>query len=562
MFEERIINLIKEHLNLNKEEIEKNLEVPKDKRLGDYAFPCFILSKKLGKSPSELASTLAKGIKKPSYLSKIESSGPYVNFFVDNLTLTRILLKRVIKEKENYGGKKYRRRIVIESPGPNTNKPLHLGHLRNMALGLSLSRINKKLGNKVVHVDTINDRGIHICKSLLAYLKFGKGRKPNKKPDHFVGDFYVRFNQEAKKNPQLEQEALEFLRRWENKDVEVARLAKKLNSWALSGLKKTYKRFGLKVDKTYYESEFYEKGKNIVLEGYKKGLFGKDAKGNLIADLSNENLGEKVLLRQNGTSLYITQDIYLAIERYKKLKPHKMVYIVASEQIYHFKVLFKVLELLGCSFVKNYYHLPYGMVYLPEGKMKSREGAIVDADDLIDQVVNLAKKEILKREKNLSKRELDKRAELIGLGAIKYYLLKYDPLKDITYHPEESISFEGDTGPYIQYSHARIASILRKGRGINTTKLDRLTTNEERNLIKILADYPQVVILASKEYKPSLIATFLFNLAQEFNSFYSKYPVLKSEPELRGARLALIFAIKNILEDGLSLLGISAPERM
>jgi len=555
MFKEKLEKFLEKEFKLK----EINLEIPL-KEFGDYAFPCFQLAKKQKKNPNEIALNLTKKLKKPSYIEKIEAKGPYLNFFVNKEKLTNLVIKQILKEKAKYGSKKQNKKIVIESPGPNTNKPLHLGHLRNLALGLSLSNIYKKLGNKVTNVDIINDRGIHICQSMLAYQKYGKGKKPNKKSDHFVGDYYALYNKNH--TPKIEKEVRVLLKKWEEGDKETIALWKKMNSWAITGQNETYQRFGLKIKKPYFESNHYREGKNIILKAHKKGLFKKDENGAIIVNLEKQGLGEKVLLRGDGTSVYVTQDINLAIERNKDWKMDEMVYIVASEQIYHFKVLFEVLKRLKYNFVKNYYHLPYGMIYLPEGKMKSREGTIVDADNLMNEMHNLARKEVKKRDKKISKKELDKRAEQISLGAIKYYILKFDPLKDFTYNPEKSISFEGDTGPYIQYSHARISSILRKDKKYSTSNLKLLNKEEEINLIKLLSLYPEVINKSAGHYKPSLLASYLFDLAQEFSSFYSKYPILKEEPKLKGARMALIIAIRNVLKDGLNLLGMEAPEKM
>lgn len=556
MFEEEIKKILKKITGLK----EIVLEIPPDDSLGDYSFPCFGLAKQQKRNPTEIASELKNKIKKTNSIEKIEIKGPYLNFFVNKQELAGITIRTILKQKEKYGSAKDNKKIVIESPGPNTNKPLHLGHLRNMALGLSLSKIYKKRGNKVINVDIINDRGIHICKSMLAYKKFGNNKKPNKKPDHFVGDFYILFNK--KESKELEEEAINLLRKWENKDKEAIKLWKKMNSWAIKGINETYKKFGIKIDNTFFESHYYIKGKDIALEGLRKGIFEKDNNGAIIVNLEKEGLGKKVLLREDGTSVYITQDIYLAIKRYQDFKMDKMIYIVASEQIHHFKVLFAILKILGYSFAKDYYHLPYGMIYLPEGKMKSREGKIVDADNLIRDVTGLTRKEIVKRDEKISRKELEKRAEIIGLGAIKFFILNYDPLKDFVYHPEESLSFEGETGPYIQYAHARISSVLRKTKKINKVGVKGLTTTEEIRLIKLLSDYPRKIQEAATQYKPSIISNYLFDLAQSFNTFYSKYPILKSEENKKIARLNLISCIKIVLKDGLGLLGIEAPERM
>ena len=386
---------------------------------------------------------------------------------------------------------------------------------------------------------------------------------PNKKSDHFVGDYYVMFSQQAKDNPELEEEAKEILLKWENKDKEVISLWKKMNNWTIKGIKETYKTFGVKIDKTYFESQYYEKGKDIILKFYKKGLFKKNKLGAIVADLTKDNLGEKVLLREDGTSIYITQDLHLAIQRYEDYKMDKMIYIVGSEQIYHFRVLFKLLKLMNYKFVNNYYHLPYGMIYLPEGKMKSREGKVVDADNLIKDVNILAKKEIIIRDQTLTREELEKRSNQIGLAALKFFILKFDPLKDFTYNPEESIAFEGETGPYLQYTYVRANSILKKSK-FNPIKVNysNLKEKEEIYLINELLKYIEVVEKAALDLKPHLLCNYLFELAQKFNEFYHKYQVLKAEEGLKNARLGLVKAVSQVLSNGLNILSIETPEKM
>ncbi len=559
-FKQIIINLLKKKLKLK----EIILEIPPNQEFGDYAFPCFSLAKIFKKSPIEIALQLEK-IKLPKEIEKVQAVGPYLNFFINKSLLVDKTIKKILKEKNNYGKSNYgkNKKVVIESPGPNTNKPLHLGHLRNMALGISISNLLKEIGYKVINVDIVNDRGIHICKSMLAYKKFAKNKMPNKKSDHFVGDYYVMFSQQAKDNPELEEEAKEILLKWENKDKEVISLWKKMNNWTIKGIKETYKTFGVKIDKTYFESQYYEKGKDIILKFYKKGLFKKNKLGAIVADLTKDNLGEKVLLREDGTSIYITQDLHLAIQRYEDYKMDKMIYIVGSEQIYHFRVLFKLLKLMNYKFVNNYYHLPYGMIYLPEGKMKSREGKVVDADNLIKDVNILAKKEIIIRDQTLTREELEKRSNQIGLAALKFFILKFDPLKDFTYNPEESIAFEGETGPYLQYTYVRANSILKKSK-FNPIKVNysNLKEKEEIYLINELLKYIEVVEKAALDLKPHLLCNYLFELAQKFNEFYHKYQVLKAEEGLKNARLGLVKAVSQVLSNGLNILSIETPEKM
>mgnify|MGYP001582151974 CR=1 FL=1 len=534
------------------------LEIPPDPKLGDYAFPCFSLAKKFRKNPNEIAFDLSKKIKGKF---RVEVNGAYLNFFIDKGELSKKVIIKILKEKESYGKRKNKKNILIEYPSPNTNKPLHLGHVRNIALGNSLSNLLEFIGNNVKKVNLNNDRGIHICKSMLAYKKFGNNKKPDKKSDHFVGDFYVLFEKELQKNKELENEAYELLKNWENNEKETINLWKKMNKWALNGFNETYNIFNLKFDKIYNESAFYNKGKVIIDKGLKKGLFKKGENNEVFVDLGEE-LGKKVLLRPDGTSVYITQDLYLAELKFKDFpKTDLSIYVVANEQNYHFKVLFKILEFLNLKAAKKSYHLSYGYVSLPEGRMKSREGTVVDADDLVEEIVNLAKKEIEKRYSNLSKKEIERRANIIGLGAIIFFILKIDPFKDMIFHPEKSISFEGDTGPYVQYSYARCSSILRNGKVKGKSNYN-LFNDYDIELVKLLEKFPDIVNKATQKYKPSLVANYLLELSRKFSEFYDRNPVLKEENNLRNARLNLIKSISVILKSGLNLLNIKTLEEM
>jgi arginyl-tRNA synthetase len=566
VFKEEIINILKKEV---KGKI--TLENPPDSKLGDYAFPCFELAKQLKKSPVEIAKDLALKIKPNKYIKEIKSTGPYVNFFINESILNEIILNEVLKQKENYGSwPKKNKRVVIEYPAPNTNKPLHLGHVRNMLIGESLSRILEFNGFKVFRINLNNDRGIHICKSMLAYQKYGKNKTPEsekKKSDHFVGDFYVLYNKKLKQHPELEKEAQEMLRKWESGDKETVELWKKMNKWAINGFNETYKTFGIKHDKTYNESEHYKKAKEVVLNNLKKGIFKKDEEGNIFVELEKYKIPNKILLRADGTSVYMTQDLMLAQLKYKDFQMDKSIFVVGSEQKLHFRQLFKILELIGFKNFDGCYHLAHGMIALPEGRMKSREGTVVDADDIVDNMIVLAKQEIKKRHE-LDKKEIEKRAEQIGVGALNFFILKYDALKDFVFNPKESISFEGETGPYIQYAHARICSILRKfGKNIDKGFIDKaglflLKEKQETELIKLLGKFPDVVENAASSYKPSLISRYLLDLSQSFNEFYHIHQILKEKEELRNARILLIDSVRQVLKNGLNLLGIKAPERM
>lgn len=557
-FREELIGILVKETKLHPEEISQLLSIPPNPALGDFAFPCF----KLGKNPKEEAEKLQRKIELPKFISKVEVKSPYLNFFLKEEVVAEDILSTILKEKQNFGKGKQKKNVVVEYCGPNTNKPLHLGHLRNMSIGNSICRILEFQGNKVHPVNIVNDRGIHICQSLLAYQKWGKGKKPDKKGDHFVGDYYVLFAQKVKDDENLKKEAQELLLKWEHKDKEVIDLWKKMSKWVLEGFIETYKRFGISFEKEYFESAYYEKGKEIVQEGLKKGIFQKDDEGAILAPLENFSLPNKVLLRGDGTSVYITQDLYLADLRFKDFKFDSMIYVVASEQYLHFKQLFKILELLKRPYAKNMHHFSYGLVNLPMGRMKSREGMVVDADDIMDEIAAMAEKEIRQRHKDLSAKEVKQRADEIALAAIKFYMVKTDPIRDIVFNPEESISFEGETGPYLQYTHARACSIIRKA-GKVSGKVDYflLKESQDQRIIKLLLQFPEKVE-ESVQYKIHVLCHYLLDLAQAFNEFYHQFPVISDDKELMKARLQLVMGVKQVLYNGLNLLGIKALEEM
>ncbi|QQG39149.1 MAG: arginine--tRNA ligase [Candidatus Woesearchaeota archaeon] len=557
-FREELIKILKKVI---KEEFSGFIEIPPDKNLGDFALPCFFLAKKLKKSPHQIAQELKDKIKLNEAFEKIESVGPYLNFFVNKKYFVKEVLSEILKKKDKYGAQKQRKKVMVESPGPNTNKPLHLGHVRNILLAKGYCGTMRFLGNKVTQVDIINDRGIHIMKSILAYKKFGKNEKPKIKGDHFVGKYYILYNKKLKENPSLEKEAKELLRKWEQDDKETIKIWKLMNSWALKGIRETYKKFNLKIDKTYYESETYQAGKQMVFDGCKKGLFKEDSDGSIYINL-DKDLGKKVLLRNDGTSLYITQDLYVARKRFQEYKGLDLcVYVVASEQDYHFKVLFKLLELLKVKGAGKCYHLSYGLVNLPEGKLKSREGTTVDADNLLDEMINLAKRELDKRVK-LDKVEKEKRAKEIAISALTFFLLKQDTFKDILFDPNESISFEGDTGPYVQYTYARASSILKKAKLNKKINYNLLEEPIEYGLIKKLSLFGEIVLNSGNNYNPSFLVRYLIELSHTFNEFYHLCNVLKSEKDLMVARLAIVSATKQVLSNGLKILDLKPLEEM
>jgi len=472
----------------------------------------------------------------------------------------------VHKQGSDFGKQCQGKKIMIEYPSPNTNKPLHLGHIRNMLIGSCTSKMYRFMGNNVIEANLNNDRGVHICKSMLAYKLWGKNKEPDEKSDHYVGKWYIKFAREAKKDKNLEKKALEMLSKWEAGDKKVVALWKKMNAWAYGGFEETYAKFGINFDKYYYESDFYTKGKEIVDKGLKKGVFEKTEDGAIMAPLEKTHkIPDKILLRADGTSIYITQDIYLAKLKFDDHPKMNMnVYVTAHEQDMHFKQLFAVLELLKFPWAKKCRHLSYGMVNLPHGRMKSREGTVVDADNLIENMEHLAKKEIKKRHDDLSKEEVDHRAHEIGLGALKFFILKVDPNRDVTFNPKESISFEGETGPYVQYTHARICSLFAKAGqdAITKVKFEYLSNAHEKRLVTLLSRFPLVVEDAAQDMRPSTLAHYLIEVSQAFNEFYHACPVIGADAELRKARLLLCGGTRTVLKSGLALLGIEAPERM
>ncbi len=480
--------------------------------------------------------------------------------------------------------------VMIEYSSPNTNKPLHLGHIRNNLLGFSLSRILQANGNKIVKTNIVNDRGIHICKSMLAWQKWGEGITPQssgKKGDHLVGDFYVLFDKHykaeiaeliakgetedsAKKNAPLILEAQEMLRKWEAGDAETVSLWQTMNGWVYDGFDATYKAMGVDFDKIYYESDTYLLGKEVVLDGLQKGIVYQREDGSVWADLTANGLDEKLLLRGDGTSVYMTQDIGTAKLRFDHYPIDKMVYVVGNEQNYHFQVLSILLDRFGFEFGKGLVHFSYGMVELPEGKMKSREGTVVDADDLMAEMINTARETSneLGKLDNLSADEIASISRIVGLGALKYFILKVDPRKNMTFNPKESIDFNGNTGPFIQYTYARICSVLRKanesGIAIGSQASVALgISGKEEALIQLLAEFEAVVKQAGNEYSPSVIANYVYDLVKEYNQFYHDFSILKEEDsEMRAFRLMLSQNVARTVKKGMWLLGIDVPERM
>ena len=566
-YKEKIATLLAKETTFDKEKIIALLEVP-PQGLGDYAFPCFVLAKEMKKNPVEISKEISIKIKE-SFLEKVESKGAYVNFFISKGDLSTTVLENIFKN--NLINSNEKGKVMVEYSSPNTNKPLHLGHLRNNTLGLAISNLLEAKGQKITKANLVNDRGIHICKSMLAYKLFGKERDPIKegiKSDHFVGEMYVLFNEKVKENPALEEEAKEMLKKWEAKDKETILLWKKMNTWALSGMKETYNLFGSKFDEWFFESDTFAKGdaKKIIEEGLKNGAFKKEDNGAIAANLEPE-LPNKIIVRGDGTSLYATNDLALTQYKFDKYKINKSIWVVGSEQELYFKQLFAMFDKLGRAWAKNCYHLSYGMVNLTSRKMKSREGTVVDADDLIIEVIDIAKGEIDSRYKDLSGKEREARALAIALSAIKFYLLKNDARKDITFNPKESISFDGETGPYLQYTYARAKSILRKAKEekikYKKENFDLLKENKEKELIVVLSEFSNMVDKSLEQLSLHPLAHNLLSIAEKFNSFYHDVPVLKSEnKELLNARLSLVEATTIVIAKGLEILDIEAIEKM
>jgi arginyl-tRNA synthetase len=569
---------------------------------GDYTVVLFSLVKALKKSPEILGNELGEHlIKNHAYVfEKYNVIKGFLNLTISDKYFIDFLDKNY--NNEDFGRKESSgKKMMVEYSSPNTNKPLHLGHLRNNFLGWSVAEILKANGNEVIKTCIVNDRGIHICKSMIAWQKFANGATPdstNTKGDHFVGDYYVKFNDEykaevnqllsekvdketAEKQAPIMQETQQMLLDWETGKPGVIELWNKMNGWVYKGFDETYKRIGSDFDKTYYESKTYLLGKDIVQEGLEKNIFYKKDDGSVWIDLSEFNLDEKLLLRKDGTAVYITQDIGLAKQKFEQYHPDKNIYVIGDEQIHHMKVLQSICKKLGMPFANDIYHLSYGMVELPTGKMKSREGTVVDADDLVDEMISTAKRhtEELGKVKDFEEYELHELYETIGLGAMKFYLLRVDPKKKMVFNPEESIDFHGFTGSFVQYTYARIRSVLRKvvepvdsGQlavdSISLTDNRQLTTGNfllplEKELILILEQYPSTIDQAANEFSPSVIANYVFHLAKTFNSFYTEHSIANAESEEKKyLRLHIASLTAKAIKSGMHLLGINVPERM
>ncbi|WP_367913519.1 arginine--tRNA ligase [Leadbetterella sp. DM7] len=551
---------------------------------GNYTYVFFGLVKSLKRSPAEIGAAIGEYlVNNTSVVSRYNVVQGFLNLKLTDSVWLEVFNALKAHDREAKKDKK----VLVEYSSPNTNKPLHLGHLRNNFLGYSVSEILKAAGYDVTRACLVNDRGIHICKSMVAYRHFGKGETPESagmKGDHLVGKYYVEFDkaykaevtglmaggmaeEEAKKAAPLMAEAQQMLVQWEQHDPEVIALWEKLNGWVYDGFNATYKKIGVDFDKTYYESDTYLLGKDIVEEGLQKGVFYKKEDNSVWIDLTDQGLDHKLVLRGDGTSVYITQDLGTTDLKFRDFQCDKSIWVVGNEQDYHFKVLFAILEKLGRSYAPGCYHLSYGMVDLPSGKMKSREGTVVDADELVEEMIATSKAitEEKGKTEGFSEEQLEELYRMVALGALKYYLLKVEPKKRMLFNPEESIDFQGNTGPFIQYTHARIRSILRKS-GLESFPVPagiKELNEEELELIFLLKDYGKVVETAAAEYSPALIANYVYDLAKTFNSFYTRHSVLNEESEtVRLFRLSLIEEVADTIRSGMGLLGIEVPEKM
>jgi len=548
--------------NISKDDIIKCLEVPPNDEMGDYALPCFKLANTFKQSPTIIAENLYKQIlnEKTPILDKVVNIGGYLNFYLDKNFYSNFMFSKL---NDLIEARKATKKIkIVEFASPNTNKPLHLGHLRNLSIGESISRIYEFSGDKVFRVNLNNDRGIHICKSMLAYMKYGGNQTPensNIKSDHFVGDYYVLFNEKSKTDKNLENEARELLKAWESENEEVHKIWKKMNEWALEGFKETYKKFGISFDKEYHESGIYKTGKKIIKDGLQKKVFYKKNDGAIAVDLEKENLGEKIVLRADGTSIYITQDLSLVKIKNKDFHPDESIYVVGNEQNYHFRVLETITKKLFDQDKCIIKHLSYGMVELPDGKMKSREGNVIDADDFIEELEKISK-EYLKERWDLNEMELNTRSHKIALAAIKYNLLCSDIEKNMIFNSSKAIKFEGETGPYLLYSYARASSILNKTNDPLFTGNIIDVTASELELIKKMYEFKKVISFVCDSAAISSLAKYGFELAKKFNEFYNKTPVLKSSRQQ--FRVQLVRYFSKIIHTVLYLLGIEAIEKM
>ena len=590
MLTQQVLEAVKACYGVELTEKDVQLQETRKEFAGDLTVVVFPFTRYSRKSPEETAKELGEYLKQN--IEEVETYNVikgFLNVVISSAYWIEVLNDVAKEEKYGYAKVPSGKTYMIEYSSPNTNKPLHLGHIRNNFLGWSVSEIQKANGHKVIMVNLVNDRGIHICKSMIAWEKFANGATPEStgtKGDHFVGDYYVRFDkeykaqikelmeqgkteEEAKKEAPILLEAQEMLRKWEAGDEKVVSLWRTMNDWVLKGFDETYKMMGISFDKVYFESQTYKKGRDLVLKGLADGVLYRKDTGSVWADLTGDGLDHKLLLRDDGTSVYMTQDIGTAYDRFNEFNMDQEIYVVGNEQNYHFQVLSLVCKKLGFDWADKIKHLSYGMVELPEGKMKSREGTVVDADDLIDEMIHTARttSEELGKLDGYTKEEAEDVYRKVALGALKYFILKVDPKKTMMFNPKESIDFNGNTGPFIQYTYTRIKSVLRKAEeaGVKIVPGDIHTalTEKGQNLVKLIAKLPAVVKEAGDNYSPALIGNYAYELAKEFNQFYHDYSILKEENEqVRNLRLLLARQCSVAIENAMGMLGIEMPERM
>lgn len=590
MLTQQVLEAVKACYGVELTEKDVQLQETRKEFAGDLTVVVFPFTRYSRKSPEETAKELGEYLKQN--IEEVETYNVikgFLNVVISSAYWIEVLNDVAKEEKYGYAKEPSGKTYMIEYSSPNTNKPLHLGHIRNNFLGWSVSEIQKANGHNVIMVNLVNDRGIHICKSMIAWEKFANGATPEStgtKGDHFVGDYYVRFDkeykaqikelmeqgkteEEAKKEAPILLEAQEMLRKWEAGDEKVVSLWRTMNDWVLKGFDETYKIMGISFDKVYFESQTYKKGRDLVLKGLADGVLYRKDTGSVWADLTGDGLDHKLLLRDDGTSVYMTQDIGTAYDRFNEFNMDQEIYVVGNEQNYHFQVLSLVCKKLGFDWADKIKHLSYGMVELPEGKMKSREGTVVDADDLIDEMIHTARttSEELGKLDGYTKEEAEEVYRKVALGALKYFILKVDPKKTMMFNPKESIDFNGNTGPFIQYTYTRIKSVLRKAEeaGVKIVPGDIHTalTEKEQNLVKLIAKLPAVVKEAGDNYSPALIGNYAYELAKEFNQFYHDYSILKEENEqVRNLRLLLAQQCSVAIENAMGMLGIEMPERM
>ena len=584
MLTQQVLEAVKACYGVELTEKDVQLQETRKEFAGDLTVVVFPFTRYSRKSPEETAKELGEYLKQN--IEEVETYNVikgFLNVVISSAYWIEVLNDVAKEEKYGYAKEPSGKTYMIEYSSPNTNKPLHLGHIRNNFLGWSVSEIQKANGHNVIMVNLVNDRGIHICKSMIAWEKFANGATPEStgtKGDHFVGDYYVRFDKEykaqikelmeqGKTEEEAKKEAPILLRKWEAGDEKVVSLWRTMNDWVLKGFDETYKMMGILFDKVYFESQTYKKGRDLVLKGLADGVLYRKDTGSVWADLTGDGLDHKLLLRDDGTSVYMTQDIGTAYDRFNEFNMDQEIYVVGNEQNYHFQVLSLVCKKLGFDWADKIKHLSYGMVELPEGKMKSREGTVVDADDLIDEMIHTARttSEELGKLDGYTKEEAEEVYRKVALGALKYFILKVDPKKTMMFNPKESIDFNGNTGPFIQYTYTRIKSVLRKAEeaGVKIVPGDIHTalTEKEQNLVKLIAKLPAVVKEAGDNYSPALIGNYAYELAKEFNQFYHDYSILKEENEqVRNLRLLLAQQCSVAIENAMGMLGIEMPERM